>query len=182
MAEIHLVAVEGEDLFLRVALLDLDGEQRFLDLAFPGLLVGQKQLACQLLRQRAGAARLAHLDQVVDEREQDALRVEADVPEEVRVFGREDRLAQDERDFLVADHHAPLDGKVADQLSVLAEDARDGVGRVLVEGTDLGKVVRIRKQDATQRAEQGRADEEGRNPGVSSETEHDGHRRTPGNR
>ena len=70
--EVHLVAVEREDLVLRVALLDLDREDRFLDLALPGLLVGQEQLARELLGQRAGAAGLAPLDDVLDERDDDA--------------------------------------------------------------------------------------------------------------
>ena len=55
----NVIAVEREDLALRVALLDLNRQERFLDLAVQRLLVGQEQIARQLLRQRAGAGALA---------------------------------------------------------------------------------------------------------------------------
>jgi hypothetical protein len=55
VAEIHLVAVEGEDLVFGVPTLDLEREDRFLDLALDRLLRFEEQLARELLRQRAGA-------------------------------------------------------------------------------------------------------------------------------
>src|SRR6185503_18992723 len=57
VAEIHLVAVDREDLPLGVALLDLDGEDRLADLALERLLIRQAELILevprQLLRERA---------------------------------------------------------------------------------------------------------------------------------
>ena len=56
--EVHVVAVEGQDLALRVALLDLDREDRFLDLPLPRLVERQEQVARELLRERARAGAL----------------------------------------------------------------------------------------------------------------------------
>ncbi len=55
VAEQDVIAVEREDFVLGVALLDLDREERFLDLAFPGLVERQEQVARELLRERARA-------------------------------------------------------------------------------------------------------------------------------
>ena len=63
VAEQHLVGVEREDLALRVALLDLDGDDRFLDLSFEADVADAKadrfgeEIARQLLGERAGAGR-----------------------------------------------------------------------------------------------------------------------------
>jgi hypothetical protein len=92
VAEVDLVAVQREDLALRVALLDLDGEDRLLDLALPGLLVGEEQVARELLRQRARAAGLAPLEDVLDQRDDDARDAEAEVLIELGVLGGLDRL------------------------------------------------------------------------------------------
>ena len=72
-----------------------------------------------------------------------------------RVFRGEDRLAQVRRNVVVVDDHAALDRELADELAVLAEHARDGVRRVVVERADFGQVVGIGEQHAAQRAEQG---------------------------
>src|SRR4051794_9352038 len=65
VAEIHLIAVDREDFLLRIALLDLDRENRFAHLPLERFLVGQAELfleiARQLLRQRARALRAAAL-------------------------------------------------------------------------------------------------------------------------
>ena len=61
VAEVDLVAIHREDLGLRVALLDLDGDERLLDLALPRAVagreadVGGEQVARQLLGERAAA-------------------------------------------------------------------------------------------------------------------------------
>ena len=98
VAEVHLVAVDREDLLLRVPLLDLDREDRFANLALEGLLVGQAELilevARELLGQRAGALRAPPLDDVGERRDEDAPDVDAEVAVELGVLGRDDRLAQ----------------------------------------------------------------------------------------
>ena len=114
VAEVHLVAVEREDLLLGVALLDLHRQQQLLDLALPGLLVGEEQLAGELLGQRAGAAGLAHLDQVGDDGAGQPGEAQAEVLEEAGVLGGQDGLAHLQRDVVVAQDHATLDRELAD--------------------------------------------------------------------
>ena len=122
MAEVHLVAVDREDLLLGVALLDLDREDDLADLALERLLVGQAELilevARQLLRERARALRAAPLDDVGDRGDEDAPDVDAEVPVELGVLGRDDRLAQQRVDVVVADDDAALGGELADHLAV----------------------------------------------------------------
>ena len=62
---------------------------------------------------------------------------------------------------------AALDGELADQLPVLAEHARDGVRRVVVERADFGQVVGIGEEHAAQRAEQGGGHKERGDAGVA---------------
>ncbi len=120
-------------------------------------------------------AGLAHLDEVGEQREEDALRVEAHVLEEFRILGGENRLAEQWRDVFVPDDDAALDGEVAHELPVLAEDLGDGIGRVFVEGADLRQVVGVREEDAAQGAEQCGGDEQRRDPGVTGVPDHDLH-------
>jgi hypothetical protein len=51
VAEVHLIAVDGEDFPLGVALFDLDRENRFLDLALQRLLVGEPELFLEVARE-----------------------------------------------------------------------------------------------------------------------------------
>ena len=92
MPEVDLIDVEGEDLALRVALLDLEGEQGFLDLALGRLLPADgKEVAGELLGQRAGASPLPG-EQVLQRGDQDARRAQAEMLVEARVLGGDDRL------------------------------------------------------------------------------------------
>jgi hypothetical protein len=97
VAQIHLVAVDREDLALGVALLDLDGEDRLADLALERLLVRQAELilevARQLLRQRARALGAPPLDDVGDGGDENAPDVDAEVAVELGVLGGDNRLA-----------------------------------------------------------------------------------------
>ena len=58
-AEIDLVEIELEDLLLGIGALDLEREQRFLDLALERDLVGQKEVLGDLLGDGRGALRPA---------------------------------------------------------------------------------------------------------------------------
>jgi len=93
VAEVHEVRVEGEDLLLAVSLFDLDGQQRLLDLAAPGLFRRQIDLAGELHRE-CRAADTAAFQHVAQRRAQDTRGIDAAVLEEVRVLGRQDRLLQ----------------------------------------------------------------------------------------
>jgi hypothetical protein len=89
----HLVAVHREDLVLRVPLFDLDGDSRFLDLANPARQADPfepdaigKQLAGQLLGDRAAAGRTAPRDEIIECRADHEQRVKPAVRHELAVF------------------------------------------------------------------------------------------------
>ena len=118
VAQVHLIAVDREDLALGVALLDLDRENQLLHLPLEGvgkgLLAFRREpellleIARELLGQRAGALRAPHLDDVGHHGRADAPDVDAEMTVELRVFGRDDRLPQQRVDVVVADDDAPL--------------------------------------------------------------------------
>ena len=159
-----------------VALLDLDRENQLLHLPLEGvgkgLLAFRREpellleVARELLRQRAGALRPPHLDDVGQRGGADAPDVDAEMAVELRVFGRDDRLPQQRVDVVVADDDAPLGGELADQLVVGRVDARDGAGGVVVERGDLRKVAGVREEHAAQDAGQGGGDEQRDDPGA----------------
>src|SRR5208337_4479478 len=79
VAEVNLVGVQGEDLLLGEAPLDLDGQHRLLDLA-PEITVGrEKQVARELHGERRGALRAALLKNVAPGRAEHAPNVHAPV-------------------------------------------------------------------------------------------------------
>ena len=172
VAEIHLVAIEREDLPLRVALLDLDREDRFFDFSFGRLVVRQEQLSSELLRQRARAIHPA-LDDVFDERDDDTRNTEADVLVEGMIFGREDRLFKVRRYALVRNHLAAFDRELADDFAARAVDPRDRAWRIVVEGRDPGKISCVRENHPG-RDSHGRGQQEERDdPSPASEAQVD---------
>ncbi len=172
MAEVHLVAVHREDLFLRVPLLDLNRENRFLDLSRPPLLVLEEQLARQLLRQRAGARGLAALHQVLHGGEDDVGDAEAEVLEERIVLGGEDRVPEGRRNVLVPDDDAPLDREFANDVPARAVDARDRARGVVVERGDLREIAgegEDHARDAPEHRRDQEEDDEARAPGYAND-------------
>src|SRR5206468_5697031 len=119
--EVHLIAVDREDLFLRVALLDLNGENPLPDLPLEGLLLAETelilQIARELLGQRAGSLRPTPLDDVDECGRGDAPDVDAEVAVELSILGCDDRLAKRRVDVLVPDDHAALGRELADHLT-----------------------------------------------------------------
>ena len=174
VSHVHLVAVDREDFLLRVALLDLDREDDLANLALEELLLGQAELvevARDLLRQRARALVAAPLDDVDEGRDEDAPDVHADVPLELRVFGRDDRLPQRRVDVVVADDDAALGGEFADDFALRRVEARDRARRVVVEGGHLREVAGVGEENAAQDAEQCRHHEQRRDGGVACEAD-----------
>src|SRR5919201_6968946 len=101
MAEVDLVCVEGQDLALGEALLELDGDDGFLhfslEAAEAGALedaaaqvIAQEEVPRQLLGEGARAAAPAVHD-VLDGRDQNPRDAEAEVLLERRVLGGDDR-------------------------------------------------------------------------------------------
>ena len=170
VAEVHVVAVEGEDLALRVALLDLDREDRFLDLPLPRLVERQEQVPGELLRQRARARALA-VDDVARRRDDDARDAQAEMAVEPRILRRHDGLPQRHRDVVVADDDAPLRRELADDVAVERLEARDRARCVVVERGDLRQVVAVREQQAGDRAGDRREDEQRDDAGAAGKAD-----------
>src|SRR6185295_18400941 len=86
VAEVHQVEIEGEDLLLAVVLLQLDGDERLLDLAPPSALAGEEEDAGELHADRRSALDHPAGAHVGEPGAQDAHGIDAAVAEEVRVF------------------------------------------------------------------------------------------------
>ncbi len=160
-AQVDLVAVEGEDLFLGEGALDLDGEIGFLDLAQGGAVGRKKQVARQLHGQRGGALGAAVGAQVVDQRAEDAEEVDAPVGLEGLVFDGDDRLPQDGSEVVVIDHDAPLQGERPDDPAFLVVEVGGRGGAVALEIVNLGQVDRVDQREPGQGAgDDGQRDED----------------------
>ena len=170
VAEVDLVAVEREDLALGVAPLDLDGEQRLLDLALPGLLVGEEQLAGELLRQRARPGEPS-LDDVLGRGDDDTRDADAEVAIETCILGREDGLVEARRDVVELDDDAPLRRELADDLSVRGIDAGDRVRSVVVERRNPGQVTGIGEHDPGDDSEDGGDGKQRDQPGTPGDAD-----------
>ena len=169
---VHLIAVDREDLALRIPLLDLDREHDLANLALEELLLGEAELvevARHLLRQRAGALIAPALDDVDERGDEDPKDVHADVALELGILGRDDRLTQDRVDVVVADDDPALGGELADHLALGGVETRDGAGRVVVERGNLREIAGVREQNAAQNSEQRRDDKQRADGGIAGQ-------------
>src|SRR6185503_7042458 len=170
LTEVHLVGVEREDLALRVALLDLHGDDGFLDLSFKADVTNLKpdrfgeQPSRQLLGNRAGPlGPRALAGNPIPDRTEDVARrchddmrhAEPEVAFELGVLASNDGLTQLRRNRVVGDDFAPLDGELSNNLSARSVYPADRARRVVVERRDLGHVAGIGEDDPGGNAEQG---------------------------
>ena len=164
VAEIHLIAVDREDFLFRVALLDLDRQNRFFDLPLDRFFVAETELIPQvpgeLLRQSARPLRCAALNDVGDGRDEDAPDVDPEMALELGILGGNNRVAQQRIDVVVADDDAPLSGELADDRTVGGVDARDRARRVIVECRHSWQIARVGEEDTTEDPEYRRDDEQ----------------------
>src|ERR1035438_512274 len=105
MAEINLVAIKGEYLFLGEAALDLYGQICLLELARGGALGGEKEVARQLHGERGCALSAAVVAQVVPDGSHDAEDIDAPMGLEALVFNGDDGLAQDGGKVVRSEEH-----------------------------------------------------------------------------
>ena len=120
-AEIDLVEIELEDLVLGVGPLDLEREQRLLDLAGERHFVGQQEVLGDLLRDGRGALRppvAAVVLRVDNRRARHALKVEPVVVVEILVLGREEGVDHHLRHGLDRDVEPALGGVFGNQRAV----------------------------------------------------------------
>ncbi len=78
-AEIDAVEIEGEDLVLAVARLEIEREDGFLELAFEGAIGIQKEILRQLLRQRRAALHHMASFHIVERRARETDRINAEM-------------------------------------------------------------------------------------------------------
>ena len=135
---VHLVDVAGEDLILGQGALDLDGEDHVLNLALDRHLgTGQQQFA--QLHGDGGGAFSFSIDDVPEDGVDEAAEVDAGVPEEARVFGRQDRVLHRVRNLVVGDDLPLLHRENAQHPPVRRIDLGDDVRPGLLQLIDLSQ-------------------------------------------
>jgi hypothetical protein len=167
VAEVDLVRVQLEDLVLGEVLLDLHGQEGLVDLAADGLLGGEEDLLGELLGERRGALGGAALDDVLQQRAHDRLRVDAAVAVELRVLGGDDGVDEDLGHVALGDDDALLDRVLRVRHAVAVVDAGDDGGLVVGQLLDLRHPHRVREEEAGRDA-QGAGREQQEQPGAAS--------------
>ena len=152
--QINLVAVHRENLFFGVMPLDLNRQNRFLNLS-PRAAVRtiQKKSAGKLHRQSAGALRQAMVPMSCHAASQHARNVHAPVFFEVLVFGSEDRVLQNFRNLPVSKQNPPLQRKRADGLPIVRVQLGHHVRPVILQRMNFRQIARIYEQQPNRRAQ-----------------------------
>ena len=128
-AEIDAVEVEFEDLVLGVFMLKPEREDRLLDLARDGALLGQKQVFGELLRQGRAALHAAAPGDVADDGAADADRIDAPMRIEAAILDGDEGLRDIGREVREPDRRAARVAAVGQKLAVHVEDG--DIGRAL---------------------------------------------------
>lgn len=144
--EVDEVEIALEDLVLRVVALDLQREQRLLDLAAHGLFVRQEQVARELLRDGARALLDLLVLVVRQRRAGDAAEIHAAVAVEALVLARDDGLAH--HGWYLRDRHvhAVLVVQAREERAVAREDARGARWLDRRQPADVGQVLTVRRE------------------------------------
>ena len=137
---VDLVGVEGEDGVLRVVLLDLDGQQRLLDLPLELDVGGEEEQLAELLGDGARPAHDLAVPQVDGGRGDDPADVDAHVVVETLVLDGDDGQLEVLGDLAGGNELAPLEEELADGLAVPAVDLGQDGGLVVFQGPDFGQV------------------------------------------
>jgi hypothetical protein len=172
VSEVDLVGVEGEDLALRVAPLELDGDEPFLHLALETLearahedavahVLAQEHVARELLGDGAGATAAAEpsvrsrVQHVAEAGHDDARDAQAEMLFELGVFLGDDGLPEPRGHVLVADDDAAFGRELGHGTAIRRQQTRDRVRLVVVERRDLRQIVAVGEQHAAEAAEAG---------------------------
>ena len=132
-AEIGAVEIELEDLGLGVVVLEIDGDERFLDLAAQGALGGEEHVLGELLGQRATTLNHRVVLCIGGKRAEGAHDVYAEMLEEAPVLGRERRLDHEVGNFLERHRIVAQQATLADLIAVPVEEG----DAILVGQVDL---------------------------------------------
>src|SRR5262245_46765152 len=133
MAHVDLVEVELEESVLRVPLLQLEREQRFLDLTGKAPVRREEEHLGELLGDCAAALHDPTVAKVRVGGPGDAADVDAEVRVEAGVFHRDDRVTQAGRDLLERHEYALLRLELGEELVVVGVDAAPDAGGVLLQ-------------------------------------------------
>ncbi len=180
--EIDLVEIELEDLLLGEGALDLHRQQRFLDLARPGQLVGQQEVLGDLLGDGGGALRTPSAAVVLDVDRggaRDAGEVDAAVLVEVLVLGRDEGVDDELGHRLDRDVEPPLARVFGEQRAVRRVHAGHDRGLVVLQ---LGIVRQVAGEVPEQAGGAGDPDDEQDRAGgkqQAGESQQQPHRRCP---
>jgi len=131
LPQINLVHVQLEDLVLRQAVLDLEGEHRLVQLARQGLLRGQEEVARHLHGDRARALAAPARYEVGIGGAHHAEIVDAGVLVEALVLGREDGRLELGGNVGDRYHRPPLLAELADQHALGGVDPQRDLGLIL---------------------------------------------------
>ncbi len=131
VAEIHLVQIHLENLFLGVEILQIGGENRLLQLSPVRLVAVEEREPGQLLRDRARALRAAPLAKIAKRGAADADRINPAVIVEALILDREHRVDQVRRHPVERDFD-----------SLFLED---GEGRTIVRVEDRRRLHHVRR-------------------------------------
>jgi hypothetical protein len=156
LAEIDLIYVQLEDLVFGETVLDLERQQRLIELARQRLFGSEEKVARNLHRDRARALASAALCEIGVGGAQHAEIIDAGVLVEALILGSEDCVLELRRDVPDRDHGAALFAEFADQRAFGRVHPQRNLGLVIREHIER-RQVRIRKQGHQQR--QARADE-----------------------
>jgi hypothetical protein len=135
-----VVEVKLQDLVLGQGMLDLDGEEGFVDLAGKGFFRAQKEIARHLHGDGGSAFLGAAGNHVGQGRAQDPQRVHAAMLVETFVLGGEDGLAQKFGRIFYSHDSPTLFAKFADKSTILGKDAHGLLGAVVRQGLQAGQV------------------------------------------
>ena len=170
-SEIDLVQIQFEDLVLGVGTLDLEREQRFLDLARERHFVGQEEVLGDLLGDGRGALRTAarsHVLEIQQTGTRDAAEVEAAVLVEVLVLRRHEGVEDQLRHRLDRQIEPALARIFGEQRAIGRMHARHHRRLVILELRIVRQILGIVPQQARRR---GHADDEQDRPGGEQEAQ-----------
>ncbi len=120
--KIDAVQIHREDLVLGVFLLQPDGEQRFLDLAFQCLLRREEQVLGQLLRQGRAALNRAAMQKIGDHSAPEAQRIDAEMGVETPILDGDHRLRDIGRHVLERQSLAARRASIGQNRSIDGDD------------------------------------------------------------
>jgi hypothetical protein len=158
MRQIHLVGVHRKDLRFRVTPLDLQRQQNLLHLAAEADLAAvQEEIARKLHADRAGALRLATMQNLSPRGSRDAWKVDAPMLFKMLIFDRRNRVVENFGTLLVSHQDATLQRKAADKLPVIGINFGNNCGAIRLERPNFGQVAGVDKQQPASRAKRNRA-------------------------